>query len=338
MANDIVKNKVKSFWDKPEGTTGMIVGAGFLGLLGYGAYKVMPYIADLMMNTAYAIGFGLLAFALLWVFVIDGTMRNRMWLMYKLMMRALTYMIISYDPIGVLRETQKKAKERIKTVQENRDTVKGQVSIIQQTLEGFQNDEKRLLAEIAYMQRNNKPQEDINNNAQLLGKTRQAETRMQKSLDMTSKFDAQLLKALKALKTIDSNIDFEINLREREYKAVNASNTAWKAVRNAFNGNDEIDQLRNDTFAWLAEDYGNKLGQIDSFMEDSQKFIDGADMNNALNQEEGFRILEDLNSRKLDGIVQSVAVENTVPGVLLNNQTGATIPVAGSINYTKSKQ
>jgi hypothetical protein len=53
----LVKN-AKSFWDSKEGTTGMVIGAGILGLIGYGAYQIMPYIANLMENTVYAIGFG----------------------------------------------------------------------------------------------------------------------------------------------------------------------------------------------------------------------------------------------------------------------------------------
>jgi hypothetical protein len=44
MANEVSTNlvkKTKSFWDTKEGTTGMVLGAGILGLIGWGAYTVM---------------------------------------------------------------------------------------------------------------------------------------------------------------------------------------------------------------------------------------------------------------------------------------------------------
>ena len=59
MANDIVKKVAsQSFWDKPEGTTGMIVAASAGLAVLYGAYMVMPYIEILIENTFYALAFG----------------------------------------------------------------------------------------------------------------------------------------------------------------------------------------------------------------------------------------------------------------------------------------
>jgi hypothetical protein len=184
MANEVSTNlvkKTKSFWDTKEGTTGMVLGAGILGLIGWGAYTVMPYIANLMENTFYAIGFGLLAVGLIYAFVIDGTLRNRMWLMYKLMMRALTYSIIKYDPFGVLRETQAQAKERIKTVDECRVEVKKQVGIVTNTLEGFKRDRDQLQGEANWLRTHNGSQAEIDNRAMKLGKIADAITRMTKT-------------------------------------------------------------------------------------------------------------------------------------------------------------
>lgn len=339
MSNELVK-KTKSFWDTKEGTTGMIFGAGVLGLLGWGAYTLMPYIANLLENTVYAIVFGLIAVGLIYAFVIDGTLRNRMWLMYKLMMRALTYSIIKYDPIGVLRETQLNAKKRLRTVDEARTDVKGQVAIIRQTIEGIKADEKKYMSEIEWMKSNGKPAADIQNSAARLGKLSEAEARLTKSFNLTSNFYDQLTRAYKALQTIDSNIDFEIDIREREYKAVNASNSAWRAVKSAFNGSEQFDELRNDTFAFLAEDYAQKLGEIESFMDDASKFIESNDIQQAIYAGDGMKMMESLNSRNLD-IVQSVNVIQNQPVSLPVSNNGSQIGAnigSGSIDYTSYKK
>lgn len=323
-----VTSKAKSFWDTKEGTTGMVFGLGILGALGYGAYKIMPFIANLLENTVYAIAMGLIACGLAWVFVIDGTMRNRLWIMYKLMMRALTYSIIKYDPIGILREIQKKAKERIKLVDDNRLKVSGQVRTIKQTIDSFKTDESRITKELEYMQRQGGSQSDLNNKATRLGKLREAEIRLQKSYDQTKGFYDQLTRAFNALGTIDENIDFEIGIMEREYKAVNASHAAWKAVKAAFKGSDQIDDLRNDTLAFLAEDYGSKLGQIESFMQDSEKFINGVELQDAMYADSGMKIIEELNSRNLD-VVQSKSISAPSQGVTINLS-----PQVQSVSYT----
>jgi len=322
MANDLVPVKKKSFWDTKEGSTGMVFGLAILGGLGYLAYKIMPYLANLMENTFYLCLFGLATVGLLYVTVFDNTLRSRLWLMYKLTMRALTYSIIKYDPIGILREIQKKAKERIKLVDESRATVKGQVRTIQQTVEGFKNDEEKLKREITFMQKNGKPPADIQNSFTKLGKLNEAEIRLTKSYTQTQGFYEQLTRAYNALVTIDGNIDFEIDIQEREYKAVNASNAAWRAVKAAFSGNDELDALRNDTMTFLADDYGNKLGEIESFMEDSKKFIDGVDLSNSMYADDGMKMLENLNARDLN-IVQSVG---STPAITNNPSQSFIIP------------
>ena len=118
---------------------------------------------------------------------------------------------------------------------------------------------------------------------------------------------------------IDGDIDFEISIQEREYKAVSAAHAAWKNVRAALKGTDEIDSLRNDTLAWMAEDYGNKLGAIESWMDDSKKFIDDVDLQQLMYAEDGLKVLEGLNSVNLD-VVQSKsaapALSQSTPNVL----------------------
>ncbi len=305
MGNQLteIKKSAKSFWDTSEGTTGMIFGAGILGFLGYGAYKIMPYIANLLENTFYAILFGLLSIGLIWAFVIDGTLRNRLWVGYKLVMRALTYSIISYDPIGVLREVQKKAKERIGIVDDNRKKVNGQKTQIAEAINSIKDDMDDLKKRVEIRKKNDQMAEAQNDLAKL-GRLNESAKRLQVSLTRTEGFCIQLTRAQKALETIDENIDFEITVTEREYKATTAANTAWRAVRDAFKGGTELDQLGQETWAFLAEDYGNKLGEIDSFMEDSAKFIDNVDLSNAMFAEDGLKVLEELNSRDLSNIVK----------------------------------
>jgi hypothetical protein len=329
MANDIVK-KTRSFWDTKEGGTGMFVGAGLLALLGWGAYKIMPYVASLMENTFYAIAFGLAAIALVYVTVIDGTLRNRLWLMYKLLMRALTYSIIKYDPFGVLRELQAQAKERIRKVQACREQVKSQLRIIGEAIKGFASDMTDVRGRIRYLEGQGAQQSKIDNETSKLGQLDGAVKELTASQTLITDWYAKLKHAQEALETIDSNIDFKINLEERKYKAVAATNTAWRLVRDAFKGQTEEDQLRTQTLDFIAEDYGTKLGEIDVFMEESEKFIDAVDMQNAINTEKGRSMLENLNRHELPSAIQSLTNN---PSASITDVVGTPVKSGSSIDY-----
>lgn len=306
----------KSFWDTKEGTTGMVIGLGIFGAIGYGAYKIMPFIANLMENTMYALFFGAISVAMFYVLVIDGTLRNRAWLVYKMLMRALTYSIIKYDPVGVLRELQKKAKQRIEDIATNRNAVNGQVNQIKNTVTTLVNDEKSLISKCEALRKQNADPMEVQSALSKLGKVRASKERMSKTMTQVQGFYDQLNRAYKALVIIDGDIDFEINIQEREYKAVSAAHAAWKNVRAALKGTDEIDSLRADTLAWMAEDYGNKLGAIESWMDDSEKFIKDVDLQQLMYAEDGLKVLEGLNSVDLNVVQAKPALTQSTPNVI----------------------
>ncbi|POR55075.1 hypothetical protein B0G62_102686 [Paraburkholderia eburnea] len=304
MANELttsaVRQRARSFWDTREGTTGMIVGAGLFGAIGWAAYKLMPYIANLLENTVYALLFGALAVGLFYVLVIDSTLRNRLWLIYQLLMRALTYSIIRYDPVGVLRETQKMAKARIQRVSDAIDKVKGKMRILRETTEGFRRDQQKLKEETLWMQQHGKSQLEINSHAMKIGRLEESIGRLSTAYQQINGVADKLDHAFETLTVMNSNIDFEIDLQEKEYAAANAAHEAWSALRSAFAGNTGMDQMRVATLTYMADDYNNKMGQIDSFVNDSEKYIAAADMQNDMYAEKGLKLLEKLNSQTFD--------------------------------------
>lgn len=299
MANDLIKEKGQSFWDTKEGTTGMVFGVGILGLLGYGAYKIMPYIVDLLQNTVYAIGLGVVAVALIWALVIDDTLRNRSWLVYKMLMHKLTYSIIKWDPFGVLREMQERSREKREMVNKHRQNVKAQSTTIRRELEAFQDEKEKVQSQVRWLQKNGKSEALISDEASKLGQLDASITRMTKSYDVIEGFYAQMTRIYEELERFDKRVEWDISMREREYKAINATNTAMQIMRAAIKGTDGDSQMRDQTLAFLTTDYGDKLGRIESAMEDTAKFLEQADMQNAMYADRGMKLLEDLKGRDL---------------------------------------
>lgn len=298
LLSEPIRQKGRSFWDTKEGTTGMIVGIGLFGAIGWAVYRLMPYIANLLENTVYALLFGPLAVGLFYVLVLDSTLRNRLWLIYQLLMRALTYSIIRYDPVGVLRETQKAAKARIQRVSDAITKVKGKMRILQETTDGFRRDQTKLKEEavwMMWMKQHGKSQLEINSHAMKIGRLEESIARLGTAYQQIRGIADKLDHAFDALTVMDSNIDFEIDVQEKEYAAANAAHEAWSALRSTFAGNTGMDQLR--VTALTYNDYSYKMGVIDSFVNDSEKYIAAADMQNDIYAEKGMTLLEKLIAR-----------------------------------------
>ena len=92
----------KSFWDRDEGYTGMILaGAGVLGG-GFLLYKFLPAIIKLLENTLYAgFLFGVVAFI---VFLIANERTRTLGsYMFQSLCRRITSIFVAVDPVGILK-------------------------------------------------------------------------------------------------------------------------------------------------------------------------------------------------------------------------------------------
>lgn len=296
-----------SFWDKPEGTTGMIVGLAMLGGIGWAAYEIMPYIADLMKNTFYAALFFVLTAALAYV-ALEGSMRRALVLKYQLLMEALTYSIIKKDPAGTLRVTQKLARKRLEKIESARNGVSGQVQALKQTLDGFKKEADQYLDEARHLQTHNGSQADIEDRAMKLQTLNEAYAELEPEYKVTKAWLDKLTEARVNLVRIDENTAFRIKIATIKFNASQQGRSAWRLVKAAFVGSDEIEGLQNTAFDYMAEDYSNCIGEIDALMQDSQAFLSAGSLKTAVRTDKGMKLLEELSRRNLS-IVQPVEPE-----------------------------
>jgi hypothetical protein len=296
MADDGKKNKL-NFWDTKEGTTGMIFGVGIIGGVGFFLYKLLPYVITLLQNLLYA---GLLFTAcvvFLWVFVIDGTLTKRLWMIYKRLMWGLTYSIIEYDPAWVARTQQKRARERLHSVDSARGQLRGELETVKRTIDSFRNDVNQLQKEANYLQAHNGLPAEIRSRTMRLAEAMNAINELQPGYDQMVVLDGRLKEVLDALKALNENIDYRIDVAVRKYKASRAIGTMRSALLSAFRGSDDIEGMRDASIEFMNEEWDHEIGKVDTFMEDVEKFMTGRNLQSAIKSDEGLKILEDLNSR-----------------------------------------
>lgn len=93
--------KPKSFWKRPEGLVGAIFLIAILAGLGILFVSYLPLLVELAKNVLYLTLMIIAGAGLLYMFF-DPRMRNLVWYAYKSMMRSLTGMFVTIDPIGIL--------------------------------------------------------------------------------------------------------------------------------------------------------------------------------------------------------------------------------------------
>ncbi|WCC44710.1 hypothetical protein PJW08_14120 [Tenacibaculum finnmarkense] len=123
----------KSFWEKPEGKTGMFFTALLAGGSMYFLYKALPYLINIVENTLH-LGLLLAGLGALIYVILDPKMRNLIFYMYKSFMRWITGLFILIDPIGILKSYIDDLKDNLKKMNKQIAVLKGQMRRLQQIM------------------------------------------------------------------------------------------------------------------------------------------------------------------------------------------------------------
>ncbi|MCA0238992.1 MAG: hypothetical protein LCH81_21645 [Bacteroidetes bacterium] len=282
--------KPKSFWERPEGVTGGLFMAAIVLGGGYLLYQALPTLITLAQNTLYLAGL-LAALAAVVYMVLDPKMRNLIWYMYKSVMRWFTGMFVQIDPIGIL-------KSYIDDLKDSLSKMNGQISNL-----------KGQMYKLSEMIKQN--QRNIQNNLSLAGKAKE-----------TGKDAIMVLQARKAGRLQDSNVKLEdlykrmevlyrvltkmyenseimledlsdqVVVKEQEYKAIKASHSAIRSAQAILSGNSDKKYMYDMALEAMAEDVGQKVGEMERFMDMSKNFMDSIDLQNGVFEEDGLAMLE----------------------------------------------
>jgi len=125
--------KPKSFWQKPEGKTGMLFMGGIAAGALYVLYKALPFLINIVENTLY-LGVLLAVLGALVYMILDPKMRNLISYMYKSVMRWITGIFIQIDPIGILKSYIDDLKGNLKKMNKQIASLKGQMKRLQQIM------------------------------------------------------------------------------------------------------------------------------------------------------------------------------------------------------------
>ena len=287
----------KSFWQRPEGITGLFFLAAIVLGGGYLFMTALPTLIALASNTLYLAGM-LAALGAIIYMVLDPKMRNLVWYMYKSVMRSITGLFVQIDPIGVLKSYIEDLKGNLGKMNDQIGKMRGQMYQLRQIIEQNQRDIKNNLG-LA-----NKAKE-IGKESIMVLKARKAGRLQESNMkyeDLYKKMEILyrvLTKMYENSEIVMEDITDQVAVKEQEYKAIKASHSAIRSAQAILSGNNDKKYMYDMALEAMAEDVGQKVGEMERFMDVSKNFMDSIDLQNGVFEEEGLEMLE---KREKEGV------------------------------------
>ena len=316
---------LKSFWSRPEGKTGMIFIVLAAAALVYGWGQIVPFIVSMLADTLHMVYLAAILGAVLFVIF-----SSRTHLMFRLLMRAITGMIINIDPIGILKDHLSQMRKRRDVMSQQISNVSGQIQYLKDIINknlALANENMRLAAHAKKIATTTADQnEQLRMALQMKAKANQA-GRLQKSNLSYQQLLGKLQNIYDLLSKWAVHIDFyiedtdnEVKQAEIEYKTINTAYRAYRTALAVIKGTGDEKELYNETMEKLAEEAGRKLGEMEDFQRLAQNFMDTIDLENGAVETEALE--------KLDAYEQKLLTSGaTDTPFLLPGATASPVPV-----------
>ena len=281
----------KTFWQRPEGVTGMIFMAGILLGGGFLLYKALPTLIAFASNLLY-LSLMLVALAAIIYMVLDPRMRNLVWYSYKSIMRWLTGLFVTIDPVGILKSYVDSLEGNLGKMSSQISALKGQKQKLTQLM--TQNSQ-----EISSNMRLADQAKKQGQDSQIVLFTRKA-ARLQ---DSNEKYDV-LAKKIEVLERIlskmyeNSQILLEdtrdqVKVKEQERAIIRTSHSAMTSAMNVLTGDPDKRAMFEMAMENINNDVASKVGEMERFMDMSSNIMNSIDLQNGVFEEEGMKMLEE---------------------------------------------
>jgi phage shock protein A len=280
----------KSFWEKPEGKTGMIGLAAIITGAAILLYKLLPFLITLTSNLLH---FSLLLLALgaLIYVVLDKKVRNLVFFVYKSFMRWLTGLFIQIDPIGILKTYIEDLKKNLVNMSKQLAVVKGQMQRLKLLMEENQKSSEKNLKLASKAKETDKTAVMILKSRKA-GRLKESNLRYDELYKKLELLYRVLLKMYENSEIMLEDVEDQVLVKEKERKAIRASHSAMKSAMNIIAGNSDKREMFDMALEAIADDVSMKIGEMERFMEMSSSFVQSIDLQNGVFEEEGLQLLE----------------------------------------------
>ncbi|MBN1984518.1 MAG: hypothetical protein JW795_23530 [Chitinivibrionales bacterium] len=285
-----MSQKAKTFWDRPEGKVGAVVAAGVgVGLLIL-LYRMLPTLIKLAENTLYLV-FLLASIGIIAYLVLDPRNRALFFYMYRSVMRWVTGMFIQLDPIAILKTYIESLKNNLTKMDEQIRKLRGTMTTLKRSIDENERTAMRNM-EMASEAKERGKSKIMILQARKAGRLKQSNLTLKNLYVKIEILYRVLAKMYENCGILLEDTEDQVKIKEAEWKAVQQSHRAMKSAMSMINGNKDQRAIYEQALEFMVDDIGNKIGEMERFMELSESFMDGVDIQNGIFEEKGLEMLE----------------------------------------------
>lgn len=289
MASEMPNMKEKSFWQRPEGITGLL----FLGALVAGGAYLLTAVnwSVILANTLYLAG-TLAVLGVVLYMILDPKVRGLVSYAYKSFMRTLTGFFVTIDPIGIL-------KNYVEDLQDNLSKMRSQIGKLRGQMRQLTGLMEKNNGEIQKNMKLASAAKAKGMDQQMVLSSRKA-ARLRESNEKYQNLHNRMEIMYRILNKMHDNSEVlledtkdQVKLKEQERKVIRTSHSAMKSAMSVISGDPDKRAMFDMAMEAVAEDVANKVGEMERFMEMSANFMDSVDLQNGVFEEEGMQMLEE---------------------------------------------
>jgi hypothetical protein len=299
--------KPKSFWERPEGTTGMLT----LALLGVGGFflakAILPTVLSVLDMAIGAVGKAItlgalgLVLATMIYLVTNKQVQTLVKYGFKNIMRAITGVVIEIDPIGIMKNYIDSLKEKKEKMDKNISALSGQIRQIKNRIDS-NNQAYNNALNTAKVAKDKGMTAQFTLQARSAGRLQQSSMNLQQVLDKMSVLYRALQKYQEATAITIADLSEEVAVKSEERKAILAASSAMSGAMAILRGASPEKELFDQAMEFTVADYGQRLGEIEDFMSTTKSILEGIDLQNGVYDAEAMKKLEEWEN-KADSLV-----------------------------------
>lgn len=329
---------VKSFWQRPEGTTGMLtIAAGAVALffaapfLLAGAATLTALIGQTMMLLVMG---GALFILLNIIFSKKFQILVRMG--FKSAMRWLTKWFVEIDPIGMMKNYVETLQEKLATMDEGRSKLRGQIKILEKKIQDADGRYENAMATMAEAQKQGKKSQIAIQGKQAGRMEKLSKATLGPLLTMLNVHLRALNKYYEVTESVIEDTKNEVEAKQIEREAITASYSVLMTAKKILNGGTDEKEMFDMAMESVVNDLGMKVGEIEGFLENSKGFIDGLDLQNGVYEADALKKLQEWEN-KADSVLLGNSKAQLLEYTTMNSPvyTAIGVPSPVSVDYAE---
>ena len=281
----------KSFWQRPEGVTGLIFLVAVLAGLGFVVTTFSGVILPFLSTTLGLVVAGVALLAIVFA-IADPRTRTLFGYMYKSAMRKVTGLFVNIDPIGILKSYVEELERNLQQMRKQIGKIRGQMRHLTTLMEANDTEVQKQLKLAALAKEKGKNQQMILSSRRA-ARLRESNEKYQVLLKKMEVLNRVLNRMHQNSEVLLEDTRDQVDLRIQERKAIRASHGAMKSAMSVINGDPDQRAMFDQAMEAMAEDVATKVGEMERMMELSNDFMASVDLQNGVFADEGLRMLEE---------------------------------------------